>query len=227
MATCIIVDDEQQAHGILKNYVSRCSGIVILGHAYNAIEANTLLSQHEVDFILLDIQMPEITGLEFIKQLRNAPQIILTTAYSDFALDGFDLGVVDYLLKPIPYDRFEKALSKLDCIKQPSTVAQHPTLKFRVNGLDKEFQVETIQYFQSMGNYIKILTQDKSYLTTLTMAELGRAVPENYFVRIHKSFMVPVKAIKQMTKPNSVTIENVIIPVGRTFKNVVKAHLRY
>jgi two-component system, LytTR family, response regulator len=149
MVRCIIVDDEQQAHGIIKNYIDRHGNIEVLGHAYNAVEAQLLLEKYAVDLIFLDIQMPEITGLDFIKSLNQLPNIILITAYSDFALDGFDLGVVDYLLKPVPYERFEKAIAKLQKILNSKPAENLPPLQVRVGGITKQFELNTISYLQN------------------------------------------------------------------------------
>ncbi|MFM2388311.1 MAG: hypothetical protein RL660_3068 [Bacteroidota bacterium] len=222
MIRCIIVDDEQQPHGIIKNYAQRYGDIEILGHAYNAVEAQDLLEKHAVDLVFLDIQMPEITGLDFIKSLNQLPNIILITAYSDFALDGFDLGVVDYLLKPVPYERFEKAIAKLQKILSNKPEDDLPPLQFRVGGITKLFEVNSISYFQSLSNYVKIWTGSQSYLTIGTLTELENSLPKGKFVRIHKSYLVPIAALKSLKNLQFVTIDKTKLPIGRTYRNIVK-----
>jgi DNA-binding LytR/AlgR family response regulator len=220
---CIIVDDEQGAHAVLKNYIERTDFLELVGEGYNAIEAAKLLREQRVDLMFLDINMPEITGLEFVSTLINPPKIILTTAYSEFALEGFEIGAIDYLMKPIPFVRFLKAVNKIETNHQAANIeliTQEDNLNFRfkIDGVFKTFELEQICYFQALGNYVKIVTKDKNHLTIMTFTDLEKFLGKNAFIRVHKSFIVPIEAVKNSWDKEKITIGNEEIPVGRSYK---------
>jgi two-component system, LytTR family, response regulator len=219
MINCIIVDDEPNAHAVLVNYINRHDALNLVAQAYSAIEAKTLFEDHNIDLIFLDINMPELSGIEYLKSEQIQAQVILTTAYSEFALDGFDLGVADYLLKPIPYPRFEQAIEKTKNLMERNK--KEKFIHFKIEGIKKKFLYSEILYFQSLGNYIKIVTPVKSFLLIGTLLELEKELTHNYFVRIHKSFIVPRHTITQKNHLLKINIGTTEIPVGRTYKDIV------
>jgi two-component system, LytTR family, response regulator len=221
---CLIVDDEDAAHEVLKNYIARLKYLHVAAQAYDAIEAGEIIKQQEIDIVFLDINMPEISGLEFIVTLKNPPKIILTTAYSEFALDAYDLGVVDYLVKPIPFYRFLKCMHKILPAdnKIPVTHTEEKSIELKIDGMNKVIQYSDVLYFQALGNYIKIVTASKNYLTILTMQELEKKLAPKIFVRVHKSFIVPTLQLKQHIGFQKIIIANQEIPIGRSYKVVVQ-----
>jgi DNA-binding LytR/AlgR family response regulator len=225
MLNCLIVDDEKQAHEVLKNYINKVENLTIVGHAFNAIEATNILRQQQIDILFLDINMPEITGLELLQTLTILPKVILTTAYSEFALDAFDAGVSDYLMKPIPFTRFLKAINKITQDNSTNTmedVSNIQSISLKVDGIKRNFNFEDILYFQSLGNYIKVYTNTKSYLTIMTLNDLQNEVGKHYFTRIHKSYLVPNHSIKNADNLTKITIGKTEIPIGRTYKQIVQ-----
>jgi DNA-binding LytR/AlgR family response regulator len=225
---CIIVDDEEAAHGVLRNYIERLNYLELVGEAYNAIEAGDILLNQTVDIMFLDINMPEISGLEFISTLNNPPKVILTTAYSEFALDAFDLGVVDYLLKPVPFVRFLKSINKINAVplndeKLPVFTEQkiEDKLSFKIAGVIRHFMLDEILYFQSYGNYIKIYTPTKTHLTILTMRALEEYLDKSIFIRVHKSYIIPISFLRKNKFNEKIYIGQTEIPVGRTYKVLI------
>jgi two-component system, LytTR family, response regulator len=220
---CLIVDDEEAAHEVLKNYIARQKYLQLSAQAFDAIEAGELIRQQKIDIVFLDINMPEISGLEFIVTLKDTPKIILTTAYSEYALDAYDLGVVDYLVKPIPFNRFLKCIHKiLTVANENQKTIDEQSIELKIDGVAKTLEYNDILYFQSLGNYIKIITASKNYLTILTMQELEKKLTSKIFVRVHKSFIVPIAQLKNHIGFQNVTIANQVIPIGRSYKVVVQ-----
>jgi DNA-binding LytR/AlgR family response regulator len=220
---CIIVDDEPHAHEVLKAFISKLEDFELIDTALNAIEASKLIREKKIDVMFLDINMPEISGLELISTLQNPPKIILTTAYSEFALNAFDLGAIDYLVKPIPFVRFLKAIDKLrnTSLVIPEATFQ-PYLELRIDGISKKFQTSDILFFQSYGNYIKVHTEKKTFLTILSMIELEKHLNPSQFVRVHKSFIVPTESIKENLIQDKIVIGATEIPIGRSYRALLK-----
>jgi two-component system, LytTR family, response regulator len=220
---CLIVDDEEAAHEVLKNYISRLKYLQLSAQAYDAIDAGEIIKQQKIDIVFLDINMPEISGLEFIVTLNDAPKIILTTAYSEFALDAYDLGVVDYLLKPIPFNRFLKCMHKiLPAIDNDQKTTEAQYIELKIDGASKVINYNEILFFQSLGNYIKIVTAYKNYLSILTMQELEKKLSAKVFVRVHKSFIIPIKKLQNHNAFQKIEIGKYTIPIGRSYKVVVQ-----
>jgi two-component system, LytTR family, response regulator len=221
---CLIVDDEEAAHEVLKNYIARLKHLHVAAQAYDAIEAGEIIKQQEIDVVFLDINMPEISGLEFIVTLKNPPKIILTTAYSEYALDAYDLGVVDYLVKPIPFNRFLKCMHKILPATNDTTdsTIEEKSIELKIDGANKVIPFKEVLYFQALGNYIKIVMENKSFLTILTMQELEKKLSSKIFVRVHKSFIVPVFYLKQHIGFQKLMIAKQEIPIGRSYKMVVQ-----
>lgn len=234
--TCLIVDDEPLAHKILENYIGKLDNLMVAHNCYSAIETINYLHQHTVDILFLDINMPELTGLEMLQTLENAPAVILTTAYSEFALEGYEFGVIDYLLKPIRFNRFLKAVNRFFA-NQPSSsstekpasslaiAATLPTSFFvKVDGVQHKVAVAAIQYVEAYGNFVKIHLPTKQLLTAATMTSMLEKLHPHGFLRIHKSFIASSQKIEKV-EGNRVLIAGQKIPIGAAYKQMVLAKI--
>lgn len=215
---CIIVDDEPAAHYVLVNYISQNPQLELTHQCYNAIETLNVLRNNTVDLMFLDIDMPEISGLEMLQTLKNIPRTILTTAYSEFALESYEYGVIDYLLKPIYYPRFVKSIERflaLDPVEKP--VIPDSSIAIKVDSHIIELPTADILYAQSYGNYVKIFTADKSHLASITTNQLESILPQDHFVRVHKSYIVALAKIEQVERDN-IILNKEKIPIGITYR---------
>jgi DNA-binding LytR/AlgR family response regulator len=229
---CIIVDDEPLAIEILESYVSKIEQLKLEGTFRNAVSAFTFLQQHQVDLIFLDIQMPRLSGIEFLRSLKNPPKVIFTTAFRDYAIEGFELEVADYLLKPIPFERFLKAVAKvLHPVAAPAPtvsvpVKQEPSEDFVYFKVDKKMvktRMGEILYIESIKDYVKVRTADKDIITQQKISYLEESLPKENFLRIHRSFIVNRERIDAYSATD-VEIGKFQIPIGRNYKNdVMKA----
>jgi DNA-binding LytR/AlgR family response regulator len=216
MYNCLIVDDEPMAHKVIEFYCAKDKTLRIAAQAFDAIEAKKYLEESNIEIIFLDINMPEISGLQLLSQIKSNASIILTTAYAEFALDGFELGVTDYLLKPIPEDRFNVAITKAKRHLQSENLNKF--IHFKVNGMKIKFLFTDILYFESKGNYLKIITENKSYLTIATLTELEHTLSNKDFIRIHKSYMINTKCLIGITNKEAIKINDTELPIGRTYR---------
>ena len=225
---CIIVDDEPAAHYVLVNYIKQNANLELVKQCYNGIEAMNYLRENKVDLMFLDIDMPEITGLELLKIIPLPPKTILTTAYSEFALESYDYGVIDYLLKPIYFPRFLKAIDRFLSLNSPETTAISEainSINVKVDGHFVEIELDKILYAQSFGNYVKIFTTTKTYLASITTNEIEKCLPNASFLRIHKSYIVALDKI-QASEKDFVTIANSNLPIGITYKRELFERLK-
>src|SRR5688572_7663312 len=224
----IIVDDEPLAIEIVESYVSRIDQLHLQGTFRNAVQAFAYLQEHTVDLIFLDIQMPKLSGIEFLKTLKNPPKVIFTTAFRDYAIDGFDLEVIDYLLKPIPFERFLKAVAKV-MHQQTATPAQ-PTKKadasaddyvyFKVDKKMIKTKMAAVLFIESVKDYVKVRTDEKEIITQQKISYLEESLPQQQFLRIHRSFIVNIDKIDAYSATD-VEIGKHSIPIGRNYKNDV------
>ena len=218
---CIIVDDEPAAHYVLVNYIQKNPQLELVGQFYNGIEAMTFLRENKIDLMFLDIDMPEITGLELLKIIPNPPKTILTTAYSEFALESYDYGVIDYLLKPIYFPRFLKAIDRFfsmdNTLEVKTSNESFATISVKVDGFFMDIELSNLLYAQSFGNYVKLFTKTRTYLASTTTNEIQNSLPENLFMRIHKSYIVALDKIDTIEK-DFVVINKISLPIGITFK---------
>ncbi len=224
---CIIVDDEPLAIEIMENYVGKVEQLRLEGAFRNAVSAFTFLQQHPVDLIFLDIQMPKLSGIDFLKTLKNPPRVIITTAYRDYALDGFELEVTDYLLKPIPFDRFLKAVGKVlhQPLGQPFTTgmkqdANDNYVYFKVDKKMIKVRMSEILYIESIKDYVKVKTAEKEIVTQQKISYLEESLPKENFLRIHRSFIVNREKIDAYSATD-MEIGKFHIPIGRNYKNDV------
>ncbi len=221
--TCLIVDDEQIAREILETYISPFTQLELLGQCQNAIEAASFLSQQSVDVIFLDIEMPEIGGLSFLKSLNNPPKIIITTAYREFALDGYELNVVDYLLKPISQERFLKAVNRLFEVTASSEAPDHVYLK--VDGKMVKVVFDDIYYIEGLNNYVKIFIQDQFLISYQKLSYLEKALPNEKFVRCHRSYIINLDKVTAFTN-NDLEMGKDEFPIGAKYRESVENALR-
>lgn len=217
MIRCIIIEDEPLAQEILETHIRKIPQLNLLAKCYNALEAFNMLHTNTVDLMFLDIKMPDINGIDFIRSLKHPPQVIFTTAYSEYAITGYELSAIDYLLKPITFERFEKSINKMLKIQN----YEHPPEKnytyFKVSGkLIKVFHDELL-YAQSVKDYILIHTNAGNFLTHMTMKHLVDLLPARNFARVHRSFLINTNAI-DLLKKNSLKIGNDVIPIGQNYR---------
>ncbi|KGO86093.1 LytTR family transcriptional regulator [Flavobacterium rivuli WB 3.3-2 = DSM 21788] len=224
---CIIIDDEPAAHYVLANYIKQDPRLEIVFEGYNGVEAMAYLQKNTVDLMFLDIDMPEITGIEMLKKLDNPPRTILTTAYSEYALESYDYGVLDYLLKPIFYPRFVKAINRFFELVEPLAIAEEvkDTINVKVDSDTIPIEVSSILYAQSYGNYVKIFTTKRNYLATITTNDLEKCLPPSLFMRAHKSYIIAVNKVDEINKDH-VVIKRNLIPIGITYRRELADKLK-
>lgn len=231
--SCIIVEDEILAQDILVKYINAFSSLQFLHVFDNASEALAYLNDHTVDIIFLDINMPELSGIKFLKLAKGKPQIILTTAYSEYALEGYEYAVCDYLLKPIRYERFLKAVNiAIERIGKPAIENLHSNDQLPDHMFIKEDQqvhkinFDSLLYIQGMGNYLKVFLADKKIIITrTTIIEIEEQLPVNLFLRIHKSYIISMKSIGKISF-GQIDIDGKLIPIGATYKQEVMKKIK-
>ncbi|KQW99365.1 LytTR family DNA-binding domain-containing protein [Flavobacterium sp. Root420] len=225
---CIIVDDEPAAHYVLANYIKQNPELELVFQGYNGIEAMNYLRENKVDLMFLDINMPEISGMELLKIIPTHPKTILTTAYSEFALESYDYGVIDYLLKPIYFPRFLKAVDRFfstenTALKEEEAIVNSVSVK--VDGYFMDIELDQLLFAQSFGNYVKLHTIKRTYLASITTSELEKCLPEKSFMRIHKSYIVALDKI-DTTEKDFVILKNEKLPIGITYKRELSDRLK-
>ncbi|HXB44413.1 MAG TPA: LytTR family DNA-binding domain-containing protein [Puia sp.] len=230
MIRCIIVDDETLAQQVIQNHLQRMPGIQLVSVCNNSTEASAALKKFEVDLIFLDIQLPGTSGMHFLRGLPNSPLVILTTAYAEYALESYEFSVIDYLLKPISFERFQKAMSKITDSRlygQPTIERdQAPGNHIFIKSGTKFFKVNfsEIIYIEAMKDYLKIHTAGYKLVTLHTMSEMEKLLPEKQFLRVHKSFIVAVGYIVSIYG-NSIELGKAIIPIGLSYKTSVMSFI--
>lgn len=223
MYRCIIIDDEPIAIRIIRNHLSVFTDFEIVAECSNALEAMPVLQKENIDLLFCDIQMPQITGIEFIRSLSYPPKVIFTTAYRDYAIDAFELNVVDYLLKPISFERFTKAINHfLELQKAPSvsTSEVQETRDFIFLKADKKhhkINLTDILYFESLGDYVIAYTNDQKIVTKERISHLPDLLPAKRFMQIHRGYIVSIDKIESIGA-GFVEINGKKLPVGRNYK---------
>jgi DNA-binding LytR/AlgR family response regulator len=230
---CLIIDDEPLARKGLKEYIADAGFLNLLGEFDNPLKATELLGTGEVQLIFLDIQMPKITGMDFFKSLQNAPQVIFTTAYPQYALDGFEVNALDYLVKPFSFERFLKAAMKAKEfyeVRQKNMVpAEGNALKpdhlyIKSDGRLVKIFYDDILFAEALQNYVVIHTHDKKYITYLTFKSVEDYLPVDKFIKVHKSYIISVAKIDSI-EGNEIRIGNHHIPISRNLKDEVMEKL--
>lgn len=224
---CLLVDDEPMARDVLRRYIEKVPTLQVTGECSNAIDALLFLQNNHVDLIFLDIRMPELLGTEFVQSLQNPPKIIFTTAFKEYALDGFELDAVDYLLKPVRFERFLRAVNKAFPKKDAdqgngSGDSNRKTgtdfIYLRVDRKLVKILLADVLYIESARDYVKVFTKDKNYITRQTISSIEAMLSGNEFIRIHRSFIISVSKIKSFTN-EMVEIGNKELPIGKFYRN--------
>ncbi|WP_437918122.1 LytR/AlgR family response regulator transcription factor [Sphingobacterium sp. LRF_L2] len=225
MVRCLVVDDEPNAHLVLNNYIRKTPDFVVEAHAYHVNEAKLLLKDMEFDLVFLDLNMPDYSGFDLIVSKDYGLPTILTTAYAEHALESYEYGVLDYLLKPFSYERFSKAIHRYTLPKLEADYATSSMVDMKIDGHIVSFPVEDILYLQSWGNYVKLFTQDKSFICTSTTSEAERRMPRNLFVRIHKSYVVNMLYVERFDIDYIILKNQTYLPVGITYRKLLSGLL--
>ncbi|OCX52422.1 DNA-binding response regulator [Mucilaginibacter sp. PPCGB 2223] len=231
MIKCLVVDDEPLALHILEDYISKIPFLQLVKATTNPIEALQLVQDGSADLVFLDVQMPELTGIQFLKIANGKVKVILTTAYSQYALEGYELDVVDYLLKPIAFDRFYKSVQKAQQIIQPSA-SPAPVIKeeaapqqdllsdfifVKTEHKIQKVYLNDILFIEGLKDYISIFTTAERIITLQIMKKMEEALPERHFIRVHKSYIVAINKIDSIER-SRIWIKDKIIPVGDTYR---------
>jgi DNA-binding LytR/AlgR family response regulator len=231
----LIVDDEPHAIEVIESHLEKFSQFEVVGKCRDAIGAFQLLQQKSVDLMFLDIKMPGMTGTDFLKNLKNPPKVIFTTAYSEYAIDAFELNAVDYLLKPISFERFFKAIDKVyqlnDHKSSTTLVHENPVsdresfLYLKVDRKTIKVNVKDILWIESLRDYVKVVVKDNVYITKQKISILEEMLPETSFVRIHRSFIVAIAKISSFYS-YSIQVDTHELPIGRNYKQEVQRKLK-
>jgi len=227
---CIIVDDEPLAREVLESFVGRIDGLELLASCDNAIKAFDILKKEQVDLIFLDIQMPKLNGIDFLKVLDPIPKVIFTTAYREYAIESYELNVVDYLLKPISFQRFLMAVNKAmngadKVLEEPKPVLDElrsdtPYIFLKADRKMVKVYLKDILYIESLKDYVRIKLPQKDVISLQKISFLEQKLPEDCFIRIHRSFIVPIKKIEAFSN-NVIEIGGTELPIGRNYKDKV------
>ena len=230
---CITIDDEHLAHKLLADYIKKVPMLELVGQFKKAADALEIINTGQVDLIFLDIQMPDFTGIEFMESLQNKPLVIFTTAYSEYALKGYELEVIDYLLKPIEFERFIKAVNKAAKQFMLQSNNSENTPEKTGTGKEQDFifvksgyksikvKLDDILYIEGLKEYANIFTEERKYTMLERLKNLESTLPSHKFMRVHKSFIVAIDKIDAIYG-NIIEIKNKKIPVGRTYKKEIE-----
>ncbi len=222
---CLIVDDEPLSREVIEAYVNDTPQLALAGKCSNAIEAAEMLRNEPIDLVFLDINMPKLSGISLVKSLTNPPAVVFITAYPEFAVEGFEVEAVDYLLKPCSFERFLKAVGKAEVFLKAT--AKKLEMNYFVVKADKRLHklaFEEILYFMSIGDYVKVFTKGKVLITNEILRNIEEQLPDSRFIRLHKSYIVSLEAI-QYLEGNQVKVGEVMLPVGLTYKDNLMAKL--
>ena len=233
---CQIVDDEPLAINVIKKFLEKFQHTEVVSTCENAMDAFGYISEQTVDLLFLDINMPTLNGLDFLKSLKQPPLVIITSAYRDYAVDGFELNVLDYLVKPISFQRFLKAMDKANTalkekkgigISQPLVTANDGSKSFIFLKVDKKMvkiYLDEILYIESLKDYVRIRTVYEDLITHQNLNGMAKLLPADNFIRIHKSYTISVDKVKSI-EGNCVEIASKLIPIGRNYRKEVKEHI--
>ena len=225
---CLIVEDEPLAREIISRYVQQVPTLRLVGECANAIQAFTFLQQQAVDLMFLDIRMPQLNGNDFLKTLQNPPKVIFTTAYPDYALESYELDAIDYLVKPVTFERFLKAINKagglhLAGVENNPAREEKKTESFVYFRADRKMikvLLQDILYIESMKDYVKIITSNDTIVSRQSISSVEAMLPEKDFIRAHRSFIVSLQKIKSFTS-ELIEIDKTEIPIGKIYRNSV------
>jgi len=217
---CIIVDDEEVARKVVKTFIVKTKGLSIVADFDNAIDAYNLLKEERVDLLFLDIDMPEMSGIELIKSLEHKPKVILITGRKDFALEAYELAVVDYLVKPVSYPRFIKAVEKAQgsSSKKGADAPIMGDIYVKADSKIVRISLKDIKFVEALSDYVIIHTVKKKYIVHSTMKGIANRLPVGAFARVHRSFIVNIKQIETIEDMSNIIMPDKIIPIGASYK---------
>ncbi len=219
---CIIVDDEPVARKLLQEYIEDIDFLELAGVAENPLKAGTLITQQTIDLIFLDINMPKLTGIEFLRATKHLPMVIMTTAYAEYAADGFELDVTDYLVKPFSFERFLKACNKAReyyVLKNNIAVEMKPAGEYffvKCDGKIEKVLYSELIYVEAMLNYVLLHTDSRKLMVYLTIKSIAEQLPAGMFLKVHKSYIINVQKIKSI-EGNEVTLTNAKVTISQNF----------
>jgi DNA-binding LytR/AlgR family response regulator len=216
---CIIIDDEPLAIELITFYVQQTPTLNLLGSFSDASQAIEFIQNHEIDLLFLDIQMPHINGIQLLKSLNKPPMVIFSTAFNEYAVEGFELQAIDYLLKPFDIKRFQKAVKKADelyCLKKAAEPQTEPFIFVKADYQMLKINISSILFIEGWDDYIKIYVSDKPILTLMSLKSIMEQLPHQEFVRVHRSYIVPIKKIESI-RNKVIKIASKEIPVGSTY----------
>lgn len=217
---CIITDDEPIARKGLRGYIEKVDFLTLVGECEDAIQLNTMLKTQPVDLIFLDIEMPEMTGLELLSNLISPPKVIIVSAYEQYALKGYEFNVVDYLLKPVSFDRFIKSVNRIHDLLQTDQKEKNDYIFVKSNKVLKKILFKDILYIESMENYVVIQTTSCKEVVYTTLKQLYESLPEDIFQQTHRSYIVNIEKVTAIDG-NQLTISSYQIPVARNFRDTI------
>ena len=222
---CIIVDDEPLAHQVLEHYIAQTPGLIHIASFRNAVEAFEYLAHHQIDLLFLDIEMPLVNGIHFLKALENSPKTIFTTAYKQYAYESYELDAIDYLLKPFSYERFVKAIRKAVPFEsnQPEHQTSHLLIKDK-NGL-VQLKQQDIIYIEGNKDYVRIFTTESSYMVYRTLKGILEELNTAFFFQAHRSYLVNKNYISRIVKDQLILTNQFFIPIGPLYKKELIEHL--
>jgi len=227
---CLLVDDEPPAIALLEKYAGMIDSLEVVGTCQSAVKAFELLKSMRVDLIFLDIRMPVLNGLDFLKSLKNPPSVIVTTAYREYALDGYDLDIIDYLLKPIPFDRFLKAVDRYQ--ERHAVQRADPTLKgaspqkaitsadhvfFNVNKTHHKVYFKDIHYVESLKDYVRIHMKDQRLVVKGNLGTILKMLPNSLFLRVHRSYAIPIDGVQSYNQAE-IVVHGHRLPIGVSYR---------
>lgn len=220
---CIVLEDEEPAQNLMRNYFNRMPKLELVEVFDNALDASQFLENNSIDLILTDIEMPRLTGLDFIRMLSPKPQVIIITAYPNFALESYELDVLDYLKKPVSFERFQKSIEKVKklLLNNPhDNMKKEMSMYVKESGKMVKIEFENIIYVEGLGDYVKIITKESQITTLSTLSKIVESVPPSTFIRVHKSFIININKISAIDSANSIVVmnNNKEITLGRAFK---------
>lgn len=223
--SCMIVEDEPVSQEILKRYIEDLESLQLIAVCNDAIEATQKLSSTRPDLLFLDITMPRLSGLDFYKSLVNPPPVIFTTAYPEYAVNGFEVNAVDYLVKPFAFDRFVKAVNKFQELSRGSTSVDAPFIMLQADKKMHKVNIDDILFVEAMGDYVKVCLGGKTLIVHQTLQRLLEQLPSRMFYRVHKSFVIALSKLEYV-EGNQIIISTHKIPIGQTYRNEFLAVLQ-
>lgn len=227
---CVIIDDESLAIEVIESHLKNFDHVEVLGTFNNPLKAYSLLEQEKIDIVFLDINMPQMSGFTFIENLNHKPLIVITTAYREYAVKSFELNVLDYLVKPIPFTRFLKTMNKvyqqvyLNNVSNDSNLQQEPHIFLKVNKKLIKVNLGDILYIESLKDYIKVITTIGDYVVHKSLTAISEELPQSNFIRVHRSYTISINKIVAL-EGNTIEISNKKIPIGRNYLKQTKERI--